>query len=171
MTSSRHVVLIGLMASGKTTVGRMLARRLGRAFVDNDVALEARNGRSAREIAAAEGADALHRYEAEALVAALGGAVPAVIAAAAAAPLEPLAAAELAAHDVVYLCASPAVLVARLEQSPDDGHRPFVAGGAAAVIEAQFAARDGRYRALATIVVDAAADAGSVVEEISSALG
>ncbi len=38
MTATRHVVLVGLMASGKSTVGRLLAARLGRPFVDNDAA-------------------------------------------------------------------------------------------------------------------------------------
>ena len=40
------VVLVGLMASGKSTVGRKVARLLGRRFVDADVELEARTGRS-----------------------------------------------------------------------------------------------------------------------------
>ncbi|HEY5076772.1 MAG TPA: shikimate kinase, partial [Acidimicrobiia bacterium] len=39
------------MASGKTTVGRLLGVRLGRPFVDNDVVLERRTGHTAREIA------------------------------------------------------------------------------------------------------------------------
>ena len=171
MNSTRHVVLVGLMASGKTTVGRLLAARLGRPFVDNDVVLESRTGRSAREIAAEEGAAALHLREADALVDALASPVPAVIAAAAAAPLEPPAAAAMQAHDVVYLRATPDVLAARLARAPDDGHRPFVDGDARAVLAEQFAARDERYRALATLVVDANADAPeAVVDEIISAL-
>lgn len=36
MTPERHLVLIGLMGAGKTTVGRECARRLGRTFVDTD---------------------------------------------------------------------------------------------------------------------------------------
>ena len=43
---TRHVVLIGLMGSGKTTVGKKVARLLGRRFLDADVELEARTGRS-----------------------------------------------------------------------------------------------------------------------------
>jgi shikimate kinase len=172
MNSTRHVVLVGLMASGKTTVGRLLAARLGRPFVDNDDVLQSRTGRSAREIAAGEGAAALHRREAEALVDALASPVAAVIAAAAAAPLEPSAAAAMPAHDVVYLRAPPDVLAARLAGAPDDGHRPFVDGDdARAVLEEQFAARDERYRALATLVVDANVDAAEVVvDEIMSVL-
>ncbi len=159
------------MASGKTTVGKLLAARLGRPFVDNDVVLEARTGRSAREIATAQGADALHLQEAEALVSALAGPVPAVIAAAAAAPLEPEAATAMARSDVVYLRAPPDVLTGRIANAPDDGHRPFVAGDVRATISAQFAARDPLYRALATLIVDVNVDDPEVVvDEISSAL-
>ena len=175
MTSTRHVVLVGLMGSGKTTVGRLLADRLDRAFVDNDVVLERRTGRTARAIAAAEGADALHLREAEALVFALSSNVAAVIAAAAAAPMEPIAAAAMSSHDVVYLRAMPPVLAARIARVPDDRHRPFVAGDAPGTLEAQFAAqfaaREELYRALATLFVDAGVGGPeAVVDEISSAL-
>ncbi|MDQ1381986.1 MAG: shikimate kinase [Actinomycetota bacterium] len=158
MTSSgapRHVVLVGLMASGKTTVGRLLAARLGRPFVDNDVALEERTGRSAREIAADDGADALHALEAEALVDALDRPEPAVVAAAAAAATEPQVEAALRRHDVVYLRAAPEVLAARIENNTDDGHRPFVVDDPARVLAGQFEARDARYHELATLIVDA----------------
>ncbi len=163
------------MASGKTTVGRALAARLGRPFVDNDVVLERRTGHSAREIAAADGAVALHLREAEALIDALAQPVPGVVAAAAAAPLEPRAVAAMRFHDVVYLRAAPEVLAARVARSSDDGHRPFVAGDAEPVLTAQFAAqfavRDERYRALATLVVDADVDdTDAIVDEITSAL-
>jgi shikimate kinase len=171
MTSTRHVVLVGLMGSGKTTVGLPLAVRLGRTFVDNDVVLETQTGRKAREIAAAEGAEALHLREAEALVFALSRLAPAVVAAAAAAPMEPFAAAAMRFHDVVYLRATLLVLAARLARAPDDGHRPFLADDARATLAAQFAARDERYRALATLVVDADAEGPeAIVDEISSAL-
>nr|MDP9334208.1 hypothetical protein [Actinomycetota bacterium] len=160
---------------GKTTVGLQLAARLERTFVDNDVVLESRTGHTAREIAAADGADALHLHEAEALVFALSSIVPAVVAAAAAAPMESFAAAVMSLHDVVYLRATPPVLAARIARAPDDGHRPFVADDARATLAAQFAAqfeaRDERYRALATLVVDADVERPeAVVDEISSAL-
>jgi len=159
------------MGSGKTTVGNLLAARLGRPFVDNDVHLLARTGCSAREIAAAEGADGLHRHEAEALVDALGGSVPSVIAAAAAAPAAPGVAAALRDHDVVYLHISPAVLADRLAGAIDDGHRPFVEHDAPSVLAAQYAARDGLYRARADVTVEADRDTPAVVvDEISSAL-
>jgi shikimate kinase len=173
MAPARHVVLVGLMGSGKTTVGRALARRLGRPFVDNDAALSERTGRSAREIAAADGADALHRLEAESLADALARTDPAVVAAAAAAPFEPLAAAALRTHDVVYLRASPGVLAARLTaRAPAaDDHRPFVDHDARAVLDEQFAERDAGYRSAATFTVDADRDAdAAIVDAISAAL-
>jgi len=151
---TRHVVLVGLMASGKTTIGYLLARRLGLPFVDNDELLAMQTGSSAREIAAAEGAGGLHRREAEALVGALADPRPSVVAAAASTIDEPAAVAALRMHDVVYLRAAPEVLATRLSRGHDDGHRPFVEHDATQVVQSQFAARDLRYRELASITVD-----------------
>ncbi len=49
------IVLIGFMGAGKTTVGRLLAARLGLPFADTDVIIEQRAGRPIREIFATEG--------------------------------------------------------------------------------------------------------------------
>ena len=48
-------VLVGFMGAGKTTVGRIIAERLGQPFVDSDVLIEQRLGREIREIFATEG--------------------------------------------------------------------------------------------------------------------
>ena len=45
MRESRNIYLVGLMGAGKTTVGRQLARRLGKAFYDCDQEIEARTGK------------------------------------------------------------------------------------------------------------------------------
>ena len=81
MSKPLHVVLMGLMGSGKSTIGRPLARRLGRQYVDNDRQLELRTGQTAHELAAAVGMDELHRDEAETLLASLARAEPAVVSA------------------------------------------------------------------------------------------
>lgn len=52
---SRNVVLTGFMGTGKTTVGRLLAHRLGWPFVDTDAEIADRAGCSVPEIFAAEG--------------------------------------------------------------------------------------------------------------------
>ena len=48
-------VLVGFMGAGKTTVGHIVAERLGQPFVDSDVLIEQRLGRNIREIFATEG--------------------------------------------------------------------------------------------------------------------
>ena len=161
---SRPIVLIGLMASGKTTVGRMLAARLQVPFVDNDDMLVRRTGRLARDIAERDGLTALHQEEVEALVAAVGGPAPAVVGAAAGAACSPAAAAALAAGFVVYLHADPAALAARLAHEPDDGHRPHLD------LAEQYRERDPIYRGLADVVVDAGAPPAVVCNEIIAAL-
>ena len=60
-----HVVLTGFMASGKTAVGRRLARRLGFDFVDTDQAIEESTGASVSEIFAREGEPGFRRLERE----------------------------------------------------------------------------------------------------------
>ena len=168
------VVLIGLMASGKTTIGRLLAARLGVPFVDNDDALVQRIGRTAREVDAAEGIDALHRAEARVLAAALAEPGCKVVAAAAAAVLEPGVAGLLADRTVVYLRAGARelarrVAAGRVERGGD--HRPFAGQDPAVVLREQLDARDGAYRKLASMVVDTGTAAPeTVAAAISSAL-
>jgi len=50
-----NVVLVGFMGAGKSSVGRILARRLGRCLVETDDMITAKEGRSVPEIFAAEG--------------------------------------------------------------------------------------------------------------------
>jgi shikimate kinase len=61
------IFLVGFMASGKTTVGRLLAAGLGWGFVDLDDLVVAAAGRNVPEIFAAEGEPGFRRRELEAL--------------------------------------------------------------------------------------------------------
>jgi shikimate kinase len=65
--SPRAVFLVGFMASGKTTVGEELARRLAWDFVDLDAKIEARAGQSVAEIFRARGESAFRSIEAATL--------------------------------------------------------------------------------------------------------
>ena len=76
------IVLVGFMGAGKTTVGYLLSERLGLPFVDSDVIIEQRSGRSVPQIFAEDGEPAFRALEHQviaglldgpALVLALGG--------------------------------------------------------------------------------------------------
>jgi shikimate kinase len=75
----RHVALVGFMASGKSTIGRKLARKLRRAFVDTDALVVAAHG-PIPVIFADEGESAFRRYENAAIGNALEKDQPSVIA-------------------------------------------------------------------------------------------
>ncbi len=62
---SAHIVLIGMMGVGKSTVGRRVAKELSRPFVDSDDEVVARTGRAVAEIFATDGESAFRDIEAE----------------------------------------------------------------------------------------------------------
>lgn len=63
----RLVLLLGFMGCGKTTVGRLLGRRLGWRFVDLDEELERRQGRTINQIFTEQGEPYFRRVEQELL--------------------------------------------------------------------------------------------------------
>ena len=62
-----NIFLVGLMGAGKSTVGRILARRLGKRFVDTDHEIEKRNGVTIPVIFEIEGEEGFRRREQEVL--------------------------------------------------------------------------------------------------------
>jgi shikimate kinase len=66
---TRALVLVGLSGSGKSTVGRLLAPRLGLPFVDTDRLIEARRGATVARIFACDGEDAFRQIEYETIAA------------------------------------------------------------------------------------------------------
>jgi shikimate kinase len=108
-------VLIGMMGSGKTTVGRVLAERLGRGFVDSDEVIQSRTGRTVREIFESDGEAAFRVLETDALLDALEWREPLVVAAAGGVVLaeENRQALRQGAARIVWLTAPVAVLAAR----------------------------------------------------------
>ena len=62
---SGNVILVGFMGAGKSVCGRLLARRLGRCFVETDDMIVSRDGRSISEIFRQDGEEAFRRLEAE----------------------------------------------------------------------------------------------------------
>ena len=61
----QNVVLIGMPGCGKSTVGAVLAQKLGKTFVDADAEIERRTGKAIPDIFAQEGEETFRRYEAD----------------------------------------------------------------------------------------------------------
>jgi shikimate kinase len=111
--TARHLVLMGPMGSGKTTIGSLVAGRMGRQLIDSDAQIEAKYGLTGRELVDRQGASWLHRAEAEALCLAVAASEPSVIAAAAStADIEDVAAMLGGADIVVVLLIGDAEVLA-----------------------------------------------------------
>jgi shikimate kinase len=123
--SRRHLVLVGPMAAGKTTLGRILACRLKRRFIDSDEQIADRFGMTSAEYSAEHGVEALHEAESRMLIDALSGDEPAVIAAAASIADSTLTISELGSSDSVLVMVEAPVelLIDRLAES--DHRRPI----------------------------------------------
>lgn len=154
------------MGSGKTTVGVRLARALGWPHRDSDADISAATGRTAREIAANDGIDALHALELRHLLDALADPEPSVISAAASTIDEPagrVALADPGVH-VVYLHIAPELARARMSKGK---HRPSTED-----LRVQAARRDPLFRGVADQVVDTGTTRpGAIVRAVVDAIG
>ena len=148
-----HVVLVGLMGVGKSSIGEILAAQLGLRFADTDVQIEEQTGRTVRELWNDDGEGAYRALEREAVLSSLAAPDPSVLAAPGGVIEDEVACEALRAADVsvVYLRAEPATLVERVGGDP--GHRPLMDDDPAAVLTRQFTQRDGRYEALSDLTV------------------
>lgn len=153
---NRNLVLIGCRACGKTSVGKALAQALGRPFVDLDVELVARAGRSIAAIVAEEGWPGFRRREKE-LVLHYGSLSGQVLAPGGGVVLDPDNVRILRDHGlVIWLTAAPAALGWRLRQDHGTGDfRPSLTGAdPVAEIEQVLAEREPLYRAAAHLIID-----------------
>lgn len=163
-----RAVLVGLPGSGKSTIGRRLAKALGVSLLDTDAVIEQQTGRSIADIFATDGEPEFRRIEEEVIRAALeehdgvlslgGGAVT-----------SPGVRAALAGHTVVYLEISAAEGVRR---TSGNTVRPLLAGpDRAEKFRELMSQRIPLYRRVATIRVDTnRRNPGAVVRYIVSRL-
>ena len=149
--------LIGYRGTGKTTVARHLALRLGWDWVDADVEIELRAGKSIRAIFEDDGEPAFRDLETT-IITELAGRDRLVVAAGGGAILRPQNRQALAAGGPrVWLAASPATIQARIEADETTRQRrPSLIGGTTLVeeIERLLAVRLPLYRESASLEID-----------------
>ena len=112
---SVRIFLVGMMGSGKTTVGQEIQRRTGWPYLDNDALVRTLTGREPAAIRASDGEDVLHLAESDALDTAFDVEPPVVVGVAAAIVTDPAAREALReGGHVVWLRARPATLSERI---------------------------------------------------------
>lgn len=149
-----NIFLVGLMGAGKTTVGRALARRLGKTFVDSDHEIEARTGVKVQTIFEIEGEPGFRQREAQ-IIDELSQREGIVLGTGGGAVLLAENRANLAARGlVIYLRAQPRDLWLRTR---NDRGRPLLqTADPLARLQELYTIRDPLYREVADVVVDTA---------------
>jgi len=162
-----NVILVGFMGAGKSVCGRLLARRLGRCFVETDDMIVARDGRAIPEIFGQDGEATFRRLEAEALealrlktgdVIATGGGLPC---------REGRMDLLRALGTVVWLRGDLPALLARARRA---GDRPMLQGRTAEALETLFREREPYYRQAHVTVDTAGLGVDQVVRRVVAAL-
>lgn len=150
-----HLVLVGLMGAGKTSVGEVCAARTRRPFVDTDSLVEIAAGMTVADLFAHSGEGRFRALEREAVADACATPVPAVIACGGGAVLHADNRRQVnAAGFVVWLQASPEVLAQRVGRGRLRTERPLLAGGPTTTLERMSVVRAGSYEAVADAVID-----------------
>ena len=167
---AERVMLIGMMGSGKTTVGRLLAKRRGWAYLDSDEEIVKRTGRTVREIFETDGEAAFRREESAVLADALACGVDAVISVAGGAVLDETNRERISAAGTVVWLRAPIEILAERAQRQD--HRPLIDQDPEASLRHLYRDREPIYGKLADLVVEVD-DLGpeQVVDVINVALG
>jgi shikimate kinase len=148
-----RVVLLGMMGSGKTTLGRLLSRRTGWPYHDNDLLLAEATGQTARKLAAS-GTAALREAEASALRHALMLPPPVIVSVAAGVVTDQALRMLLRRAGIVVWLRAPAEVLA--ERAVMGTHRPWLEADAAAWIAATIAEREALYGEVADVAIDTA---------------
>lgn len=153
--TTEHVVLVGLMGTGKTTVGKRVARELGRRFVDSDAEIEGLHGRSVRDIFESSGEPAFRKIESELLQQLLASDVAVVLATGGGVVLAERNRRLLKqTRHVVWLRAEVGTLESRLRATKGLARRPLLDGDLRQRLEVLSYERGDLYREVATSIID-----------------
>lgn len=149
---SGHILLVGMMGAGKTTVGELVAANLGLPYFDSDAEVVAATGKTVPEIFASEGEDAFRRAEAAALSLACASDQRAVISVAGGAVLAPTNRELLGTCGTVFwLRARPETLAARVGRGVG---RPLLDEDPAGTLARLATERADIYAEVADVIID-----------------
>jgi shikimate kinase len=165
-----HLVLVGLMGAGKSSVGRACAARLQRPFVDVDELVEATARRPVGELFATDGEAAFRALERTALADACAAPEPSVIACGGGAMVDAENRRTVRARGcVVWLTADAQTLADRVGAGRARAHRPLLASDdpPVATLERLASLRAAAYEAAAHATVDTG---GRTVDEVADAV-
>ena len=128
MTPPRNIILVGFMASGKTSVGRALAERTGWTLVDADDVIVARAGKPIHRIFSEDGEPAFRELERQVIADLCAGERQVIASGGGAFVSEQNREVMLAGGRVFFLSASPAVILRRVQEEDAGGPiRPLLA--------------------------------------------
>jgi shikimate kinase len=167
-----HVALVGLMGSGKSAVGAVVADHLDLPLVDVDDEVHARTGRSVRDLWEAGGEAAYRPLEQAIVVEALAPGRGTVLAAPGGVAVDPVAGEALRQPHVavVYLRGQPGTLAERIRT--DDQPRPLLGVDAEDQLRQMYDGRDAWYTAVADRVEDVeGATPAAIAQRILDAFG
>ncbi len=150
--SACRVILVGMMGSGKSTIGRLLSEATGWPYVDNDELVLRSNGATPRQLLAERGEAAMRAAESSALAMGLEIPGPAIIGAAAGTILDERNRDRMRDGGiVVWLRAASSILA---ERAAGSEHRPWLEGDAESWMREAVAERDPLYASAADITLD-----------------
>jgi shikimate kinase len=153
MSEPHNIALIGMMGAGKTTVGKLLAKQLGREFLDSDSVIEDHTGKSVAQIFKDYGEHAFRDWEEEAVTEALKDPTPKVLGVAGGAMMREPTRNALKEHaTLIWLRAPIAALVDRVTQRRSE--RPMIADNPGEAMRNLYAEREPIYAANADIIID-----------------
>ncbi|MFY8159685.1 MAG: shikimate kinase [Ilumatobacteraceae bacterium] len=166
--NARHaIVLVGLMGSGKTTVGKRIAQELGYEFADSDDLVASAAGKSVRDMFSQDGEAVFRKYESDAIRSILADGKSSIVLATGGGAVISSENRTVISHHashVVWLDASVTDLVVRTKSGTA---RPLLDGDAGKTLQSLSDQRSAWYEEVATLRIDTR---GKSVAKVCSAV-
>jgi shikimate kinase len=165
--ASRPIVLVGMMGAGKTSVGRVIADRLGVPFCDLDQEIERRTGKRVADIFSEQGEESFRSLESGLLSEVLGEVDSPAVVSTGGGIVTIAKNREMLTDPTLNVVLLEASIDEILERLPDDDARPLLRGDRRSALESLWHSREAEYRRVAKFVVRTN---GLSVDEVAQAV-